>query len=147
MAVVLLHSLQDHACDCVLRLHLLQRVVLWTRSLRRHPCPRAYSWLRSLSKFSCSAFQSYPGSKESLIRRCHLRWTLRVFSSLAGSLLGPLLAGSAPRGDFTTGDRHLLGSPSTYPVVPSDVLWPVTGQVSTRSAGTLNLFSCTSNSG
>ena len=57
--------------------------------------------------------------------------------------LGPLQAGSAPRGDFTTGDRHLLGSPSTYPVVPSDVLWPVTGQVSTRSAATLPLFSCT----
>ena len=58
-------------------------------------------------------------------------WALRVFSSLA-----------AP--------RHLLGSheqPSTYPIAPSDVLYPVIGQFSTRSACILPFFCDTSNSG
>ena len=54
-------------------------------------------------------------------------WTLRVFSSLA-----------AP--------RHLLGSheqTSTYPVAPSDVLYPLIGQFSTRSACILPFFPVT----
>ena len=106
---------------------------------------RAYSWLPSLSKFSCSAFQSFSGSKVSSVGVISFGLCGFLVPSLAP--LGPLQAGSAPPGDFTTGDRHLLGSPSTYPVVPSDVLWPVNGQVSTRSAGTLSLFSSTPHSG
>ena len=45
---------------------------------------RAYSWLPSLSMF---LVQRVPFllRVESLIRRCHILWTLRVFSSLAGS--------------------------------------------------------------
>ena len=142
LAIVVLDGL---AQNCCLRLHFSRVLFFWQGFfivVHAHVCPWVFltflasvqivPLLLSIDKILClwvfSAFVVGP----------------RRFSGPSRPPLGPLQAGSAPRGQFPVESRHHSDSytsapnmwheqSSTYPFVPSDVNWPVKGQFSTRS--------------
>ena len=117
-----------------------------------HACP----WVFFASRALLQLVPFLLGVEE-LSSACFISFGLSAFE-VGACVFSVLLAGLAPRRQFTADGRHLSsshapalgnwhGKPSTHPVDPGDVLWPAIGQFSTLSACILPFFSKTSNSG